>query len=142
VKPIDRIALLVLATVFVFGVVAIRNLDQDDGLIDRGQQVQNCIGFRADLIDDWRAVFLGYQTLQDEEFLVQVERVQEGLPVVTDRAEQLTQLANAAERNIRLLVQSKRELRRESNELIAEGDTDFDCPPVDPDLEPPPIPDP
>lgn len=140
-KPIDRFLLLAVVGVCIFGALAIRNLDQDDQLINRGQSVTNCIGVRADLIDDWRAVFLGYQTQLQQEFITQVKRVQDGRLVTIGRGEALAVLSAAAERNIRLLVEEKRTIRATSEHLIAKGSSDFTCPLVADDLMPPPLPD-
>lgn len=126
-----RIVTLVLVVAVLVGVirfgVGVSNLDQDNKLIDRGQQVTNCIGDRADYIDDWRGIVL-------EQFLIQVQNVSLGREV--DVA-----LGLQAERNIRLLVQERREIRDQSRRLIAADDPDmaFVCPDVPDALIPPPV---
>lgn len=151
------IALLV---VLVAGIIVLRvsvtDLNTDDQLINRGQESNNCIGDRADYIDDWRAIFLGIQSRQQavqsqqqQEFLAQVQRVQDGVPIVLRRAERLAHRAERladrgfrVERKIRLLVQEKRDIRDQSRALIADNDPDalFVCDEVAADLIPPPLP--
>lgn len=117
----DRIIAVVLVVGFAVGLYVlgrgIINLDQDDQLINRGQNVNSCIGDRQDEIDRWRGIATA-------EFVIQSDRgIDQGLPVQTG-------LALRAEVAIFLLVDSKQEIRADQAELIESGETDFTCPPI------------
>lgn len=136
---------LSLLGVLLIGIVILKfsvsDLNTDDELINRGQQATNCIGDRADAIDDWRAIFLSHQVRQGEEFLVQVERVQAGDPIDVSRARAEAMAAFDAEDKIRRLVEEKREIREAQLSLIDSDDPGavFVCPPIADDLVPPPL---
>lgn len=128
-SQILRVITLVLVLVVLGGVLtfgrSLGELNKDDQLINRGQQVNSCIGDRQDLIDQWRAVATA-------EFVIQVDRLEAGLPVETS-------LALAAEEAIYELVDEKQRVRAVQLALIAGDDPDatFTCPAIDRDLEPP-----
>lgn len=124
----DRV-LIALAVVFTFlALRGIASINQDGDAINRGQQATNCIGDRQDQIDKWRAV-------ATYEFTHQTDRAFDGIdPDVT--------VAERAERAIYALVDAKQDIREYQQQLIADGETDFDCPDIDDQLLAPPLPDP
>lgn len=140
-----RIVTLVLVALVLGGVLmfgrSLGELNKDDKLIDRGQQATNCLGDRQDFIDDWRAIAGIAAADAQEEFLLQVRAVEQGERVQLAQGLAATRVQRDAQRNIRLLVREKREIRAQHLELIAEGDPDaeFVCADIDPDLTPPPI---
>lgn len=134
-RPLDRGILITIAALVVgilafgyfVGLPRLDNLNQDDKLIDRGQQATNCIGIRQDLVDKWRAIATA-------EFVIQAQRSQNGLPILTGRA-------LSAERAIYALVDEKSAIRDQHLDLIAAEDPDaeFVCTALDADLIPPPL---
>lgn len=125
-KPIDRFLLVLIVVSCVIGAVAIRNLDQDDALINRGQESTTCIGDRQDEIDKWRGIATA-------EFVVQSDRgFDQGLSIETA-------LALRAEASIIALVDEKQDLRQQQRDLIAEDKTAFDCAPIADVLVAPPL---
>lgn len=139
-----RIVTLVLVVAVLGGVMAfgrsVGDLNTDDKLIDRGQAVTNCIGIRADLIDDWRAISGEAQADGQTEFLLQVRAVSNGEDVDISRGLAATARQHEAQHKIRLLVQEKRDIREQSRDLINSEDPGmvFHCPPVADELNAPP----
>jgi len=109
--------------------LSIKDLNTDDQLINRGQQVNSCIGDRQDAIDQWRAI-------ATFEFVHQVERLEDGLPIDTA-------LAEKSERAIYDLVDAKQEIRAQQLALIEANDpaVQFECPAIPRGLMPPQLPD-
>lgn len=135
-RPVDRAVIWILG-IMVLGLLllmafvvrpGIEELDDDDALIDRQGKITNCIGDRQDAIDKWRAVVTF-------EFVRQVERSSEGLPVDTSGAK----LAEVA---IYELVDDKQAIRDTQLDLIADDDPNasFICPDIPEMLVPPPLP--
>lgn len=126
-----RIVTLVLVVAVLGGVISfagrISKLDQDDKLINRGQQVTNCVGDLSDDKFDWLFIAVG-------EVFEQIEAVAEGNEV--DLADGREAVANG-----RQVAELQEEARRLAGELIdADPEVEFSCPAppavLDPDRVP------
>jgi hypothetical protein len=137
IKRWDRVIIIVTPALvlglFFFGRNAVNGLDQDNELIDRGQQVANCTGRVSDLGNEALFDAVGAQLDSVAELYDQLDALQANQPVDLTEAHDAIEAGQEQVLYGKQLSRLRRQLRNIADDLIAEGRTDVDCPaPPDP----------